>query len=142
MIYKHRLCITAFGGRSGLSEWKICVCVCVGCSWGWVCVLGYVCWVCVCVWWCVGVCVVNVWKSLNYFRTFDHPVCSNPNKVGQPNYIILWKVNITSFKISICFTCSSFTKKKKNLQDTKYGDQNIYILWFYTLIYPVFLCSY
>ena len=39
-------------------------------------------------------------------------------------YIILWKVVITSFKISICFICSSFTKK--NSQGTKYGDQNVH----------------
>ena len=54
---------------------------------------------------------------------FDHPVCSNPTK-SATKYIILWKVIITSFKISNWFYLVIF-HKKKTPQSTKYGDQNV-----------------
>ena len=61
-------------------------------------------------------------------------------------YIILWKVIITSFKISIVFIWSSFTKKA---QGTKYGDQNVqffdvtpYIIFLHTLFFYIYIGIY
>ena len=48
-------------------------------------------------------------------------------------YIILWKVIITSFKISNCFYLVIFHKKKS--QGTKYGDQNVHFLMLHPILF-------
>ena len=63
-------------------------------------------------------------------------------------YIILWKVVITSFKISNCFYLVIFhkKKKKKKSQGTKYGDQNVHLFFdvtpYISFTQPVFLSLY
>ena len=55
-------------------------------------------------------------------------------------YIILWKVIITSFKISNCFYLVIFHKKKS--QGTKYGTQNVHffdVTPYIIFTHPVFL---
>ena len=46
-------------------------------------------------------------------------------------YIILWKVIITSFKISNWFLSGHISQKKS--QGTKYGDQNVHFL----MLHPI-----
>ena len=57
-------------------------------------------------------------------------------------YIILWKVTITSFKISNCFYLAIFHKKS---QGTKYGDQTVHffdVTPYIIFTHPVFLHLY
>ena len=52
-------------------------------------------------------------KFWNYFTVFDHPVCSNPNKVSHQIIIISFyeRSSLHPSRSVFIFICSSFTKK-------------------------------
>ena len=75
-------------------------------------------------------------------RFFDHPVCSNLNKVGHQIYYFVERSSLHPSRSVIVFIWSSFTKKS---QGTKYGDQNVHffdVTPYIIFTHPVFLRLY
>ena len=74
-------------------------------------------------------------KFWNDFTTFDHPVCSNPNKVGHQIYLFYERSSLHPSRSVIVFIWSSFTKNLRVLSMVT----KMYIFLMLHPIHPVFL---